>query len=124
MTNEEIIAVVKAAEEGKQIQQMSKDSKRLEWHDVDNPNWNFYVLDYRVKPEPPKPKYRPYKSEAEAFAEAKKHGFWFKDKNRRYFSIVSIYDGVISSEDYGRKFNNLADFVWADDGTPLGIKEE
>lgn len=81
MTNEEIIAVVKAASEGKTIECKAKVCGDT-WEDIDDPNWNFDCFDYRVKTEP---RYRPYKSEAEAFAEAKKHGFWFKDKNERYF---------------------------------------
>ena len=49
MTNEEIIAIVQAAEYGEQIQYL----KEGEWSDTSAPLWNFHQMKYRVKPEPP-----------------------------------------------------------------------
>ena len=60
MTNQEIIEILVAHSNGKQIQirkmgtqQGFRDGK---WYDVENPRWNFEDNDYRVAPEPPKPR--------------------------------------------------------------------
>lgn len=53
MTDDEIIAVVQAHKEGKQIQTkcIYHDS---EWQDINTPEWQFGQNLYRVKPEPRK----------------------------------------------------------------------
>lgn len=56
MTNEQIIQVVKAHSDGKQIQLMSGCS----WFDIPDPGWDFFRQEYRVKPEK---KFRPWKPE-------------------------------------------------------------
>lgn len=48
MTDQEILAVVKAHSEGKTIQFMTLGVG--EWCDTDRPMWNFAVAKYRVKP--------------------------------------------------------------------------
>lgn len=83
MTDEEIIAVVTAHKEGKQIQQRSKGAKT--WNDTDNPNWNFYVLDYRVKPEGSR--YRPYRTAFEFVVAQKEHGMFI---NKRAICFANI----------------------------------
>ena len=50
MTNQEIIAVVQAAEAGKRIQW--KQQLGSKWFDTDEPTWDFSERDYRVAPEP------------------------------------------------------------------------
>lgn len=55
MTNQEIIDVVQAHLEGREIETSAKGCNR--WHPtVVAPTWSFDVYDYRVKPEPPKPR--------------------------------------------------------------------
>ena len=49
MTHDEIITVVQAHKEGKQIQ--CNHRRRDSWDDTDPPLWNFGFNDYRVKPE-------------------------------------------------------------------------
>lgn len=51
MTHNEILAVVQAHKNGKQIQCKSKINS--DWRDCyDNkPHWNFQSFDYRIKPE-------------------------------------------------------------------------
>jgi hypothetical protein len=49
MTDDEIIAVVKAHKEGKEIEGRSFEDR--EWFSA-IPTWNFEVCEYRVKPEP------------------------------------------------------------------------
>ena len=84
----EQIAIIKAYEDGKTIEQKRIDG--TEWgiivHVEDFP-FDFVANEYRIKPED---KYRPYKSVEEAFAEAEKHGFWVKCKNKE--SLCTIHD--------------------------------
>jgi hypothetical protein len=57
-TLDEMIAVMQAAKEGKQIQSRPykcsccKPPKECTWRDDNNPAWNWRIHDYRVKPEP------------------------------------------------------------------------
>lgn len=119
MTDEEIIAVVTAHKEGKQIQQRSKGSK--DWNDTDKPNWNFYVLDYRVKPES---KYRSFKNVDEAFQEAKKHGFWIKRIDGDVYEQMIFISNIQIITDSTRCLSLYNLYVWADDDTPCGVLEE
>ena len=65
---QEMIDVMRAYQEGKQIQ--IYDKKHKQWVD-DEPKWNWGLHDYRIKP---KPEFRPFKN-AEEFLEAqRKHG--------------------------------------------------
>lgn len=118
----EQIAIMKAYEDGKTIER--KDVEETEWKSleyVENYPFDFVLNEYRIKPEP---KYRPYESVEEAFAEAKKHGFLVKNKshNLRMVGIIEgtesgiLYIGGINASEY------LNNFVWADDGSPCGIK--
>ena len=50
MTHDEMIQVIQAHKEGKQLQYRGKHSH---WADIiDPPAWAFHAYDYRVKPEP------------------------------------------------------------------------
>ena len=119
----EQIAIMKAYENGKTIEQKRFD--RTEWESiehVDNYLFDFVANEYRIKQVP---KYRPYESVEEAFADAKKHGFWVKCKNKE--SLCTIHDfGVgICGDLYINGYdalNFMNDFVWCDDGSPCGIK--
>ena len=119
----EQIAIMKAYEDGKTIEQKRLDG--TEWNSivhVEDFPFDFVANEYRIKPEC---KYRHYKSVEEAFNEAKKHGFWVKCKNKE--SICTIHDfGVgICGDLYINGYDALKflnDFVWCDDGSPCGIK--
>ena len=52
MTHDEMIAVIQAHKEGKVIQsdRIDNEGKQI-WIDDNNPNWNFGLRRYRVKPE-------------------------------------------------------------------------
>lgn len=84
MTHDEMIAVIQASRDGKQIQKRTTDigialgklvadqsdealsviapvrryteSELREWRDVTGRNFNFRFAEYRIKPEPPKPR--------------------------------------------------------------------
>ena len=118
----EQIAIMKAYENGKTIEQKRFD--RNEWESIvyaDNFPFDFVMNEYRIKPED---KYRPYKSVEEAFNEAKKHGFWLKHKlSGRICFLTSfleerntIYINSRASVCF------LDDYVWLDDGSPCGVK--
>ena len=119
----EQIAIIKAYEDGKTIEQkpnFSSEWKILDYED--NHPFDFYCYEYRIATEP---KYRPYKSVDEAFNEAKEHGFWVKCKNKE--SLCTIHDfGVgICGDLYINGYDALKfmnDFVWCDDGSQCGIK--
>jgi hypothetical protein len=56
MTHDEMIAVIQAHKEGKELQwQPSKDSEFNKWQECGVPVWDFRNCKYRVKPAPPKP---------------------------------------------------------------------
>ena len=118
----EQIAIMKAYENGKTIEQKRID--RTKWESivyVDDFPFDFVANEYRIKPED---KYRPYKSVEEVFNEAKKHGFWVKNKshNLRMIEIIEcaesgkLYIGGINASEY------LNNFVWHDDDSPCGVK--
>ena len=119
----EQIAIMKAYEDGKTIEQKRFD--RNEWESivyVENFPFDFVSKEYRIKTEC---KYRPYESVDEAFQAAKEHGFFVKCKNKE--SLCTIYDfgcgicGDVYINGYDAlKFMN--DYVWHDDGSPCGIK--
>jgi hypothetical protein len=56
MSADEMIAVIQAHKEGKQIQcQLNNVSRRIiRWEDVDKPTWDFDTFRYRIKPAEPK----------------------------------------------------------------------
>ncbi len=56
-----MIAVIQAHKEGKKIQnryamQPGESNRYNEFEDIENPSWNFNKYDYRVAPEPRKPR--------------------------------------------------------------------
>jgi hypothetical protein len=57
MTDQQILDVVRAHQEGKQIQQSRLEYNNGEWIDCHyGPGWNFANFSYRVKPEPKIPR--------------------------------------------------------------------
>lgn len=55
------IEVMKAYEEGKAIQYRGKCTKDDVWNDTKFPSWNWYSVDYRIKPEEPEEPEEPEK---------------------------------------------------------------
>lgn len=128
MTREEArnaAEVMLAYADGKEIESKARECKVYSWEDNSDPYFDWDCFEYRVKVEP---KYRPYKDAEEAFAEAKKHGFWVKTGDSHYCIAYIDKDVFILSYDEHigstYSFDNLYDFNWADDGTPCAIKEE
>ena len=118
----EQIAIMKAFEDGKTIEQKRFD--RNEWESivyVENFPFDFLMNEYRIKPEC---KYRPYESVEEAFNDAKKHGFWMKHKSsgRICFSTRFLEERNTIYINSQASVCGLDDYVWLDDGSPCGVK--
>ena len=118
----EQIAIMKAYEDGKKIEQKRFD--RNEWESIvydENFPFDFVSHEYRIKQVP---KYRPYESVDEAFNEAKKHGFWMKHKSsgRICFSTRFLEERNTIYINSQASVCGLGDYIWLDDGSPCGVK--
>ena len=118
----EQIAIIKAYEDGKTIEQKRFD--RTEWESivyVEDFPFDFVANEYRIATEP---KYRPYESVDEAFNEAKKHGFWMKHKSsgRICFSTRFLEERNTIYINSQASVCGLGDYIWLDDGSPCGVK--
>ena len=120
----ELLPVIQAYAEGKQIQFFKGDK----WVDMEYPNFSEEPCLYRIKPES---KYRPFKSVEECWNEMQKHKpvGWLKvKKEESYCNIGSIYESPEIAKvyidaceyDFSDLFN---DFIFID-GSPFGMKEE
>ena len=119
----EQIAIMKAYEDGKTIEVKRYDEtewKILEY--VENYQFDFVLNEYRIATEP---KYRPYESVDEAFNEAKKHGFWMQNVDRMYLRFIDGFHINKNIDIFICDYcvDDILDmFVWADDGSPCGVK--
>lgn len=118
----EQIAIIKAYEDGKTIEQKRFD--RTEWESIvydEDFQFDFVMNEYRIKPED---KYRPYESVEEAFNDAKKHGFWMKHKlSGRICFLTSFLEERNTIYINSRAtVCGLDDYVWLDDGSHCGVK--
>ena len=119
----EQIAIMKAYEDGKTIEQKRFD--RNEWESIvydENFQFDFSEYEYRIKQVP---KYRPYESVDEAFEEAKKHGFWMRNVDRMYLRFIDSFHKNKNNDIYLCDYcsDDILDmFVWNDDSSPCGIK--
>ena len=119
----EQIAIIKAYEDGKSIERRALFTS--EWKSIDNINnyqFNFAEYEYRIKQVP---KYRPYESVDEAFNEAEKHGFWMQNVDRMYLRFIDGFHINKNSDIFICDYcvDDILDmFVWADDGSPCGVK--
>ena len=120
----EQIAIIKAYENGKTIEW--KHYGKTEWKSiehVENYLFDFVSNEYRIKSED---KYRPYEGVDEAFADAKKHGFWMKHKPSGliYFSTRFLKRRNTIYINNQSSVIVLDNFVWFDDNSPCGVKIE
>ena len=119
----EQIAIIKAYEDGKSIEKKRCDETKWEILEyVEDYPFDFVANEYRIKPVP---KYRPYESVDEAFKEAKKHGFWMQNVDRMYLRFIDGFHINKNSDIFICDYcvDDILDmFVWADDGSPCGVK--
>ena len=119
----EQIAIMKAFEDGKTIEVKRYDETK--WESIvyiDNYQLDFAEYEYRIKPVP---KYRHSASVDEALNEAKKHGFWMQNVDRMYLRFIDSFHINKNSDIFICDYcvDDILDmFVWADDGSPCGVK--
>ena len=122
----ELLPILQAFAEGKQIQ--DKIEGLTDWVDTDVINFKYegQKIKHRIKPEP---KYRPFKTKEECWDEMHTHSDfgWVKFCNSICFiqnisfnKITVISDEEICPTSFEGGFTNMK-FA---DGTPFGIKEE
>lgn len=118
MTREEakeLLPVIQAFAEGKQIQDTIEGFTG--WVDTDEINLEYEgkKIKHRIKPEP---RYRPFRNQEECWNEMLKHQpfGWLVDKDGDYLLLTT----VCNESDFILRFR-LHKFA---DGTPFGIKEE
>ena len=119
----EQIAIMKAFEDGKNIEVKRYDETK--WESVvyiDDYQFDFVSNEYRIKQVP---KYRPYESVDEAFNEAEKHGFWVKSKDKHSLFFIDSFEAAGNGDIYIGHCHVgafIEKFVWFDDCSPCGIK--
>lgn len=116
----ELLPIIKAFSEGKQIQFFNGDK----WIDIEYPNFSEESCLYRIKPEP---KYRPFKTKEECWNEMQKHQpfCWIiTNKIENFEQITYVGPNLISLSDSNLNFSTAFDKYKFADGSPFGIKEE
>lgn len=121
MTTQEKIAVMQAFVEGKEIE--VKKCGIEQWVQISRPIWDWGDCEYRIKPEHPKPKVRPYKDAEELMEAIKVHGSWVKDRKGNYHSIMAIVFEGGKWTINGMSPEWCLDNVTFADGTPFGVEE-
>ena len=124
MTREEakeLLPIIQAFAEGKQIQVKSKN----EWFEIGNEIYlSESTSDYRIKPEP---KYRPFKTQEECWQEMHKHpdfGWVVAKDSKIMYHICVVGFGYVVIDSMSPIFSEaFADYEFTD-GEPFGIKEE
>ena len=119
----ELLPIIKAFSEGKEIEGLYKGTKSP-WFKIKDMHFNEGII-FRIKPET---KYRPFKDIEECWSEMQKHQpfGWIKDKSGNKLIIenvdsrgcVEVYNGGACS------FNEVFEYFTFADGTLFGIKEE
>lgn len=121
----EQIAIMIAYQDLETIEKKRFD--KTEWESIvydENFQFDFSEYEYRIKSVP---KYRPYESVDEAFNEAEKHGFWMQNVDRMYLRFIDGFHITKNSDIFICDYcvDDILDmFVWADDGSPCGVKIE
>lgn len=121
MTDEEIIAVVTAHNEGKVIEYCSKTEGT--WHTCpSNMYWNFGAFNYRIKPEP---RYRPFENADEVMEAIREHGDWVKNIEKGwYLPVLGVTDITIKIQGDWYVFEQALNLFTFYDGTPFGKMED
>ena len=121
-TTKEMIEVMQAYEEGKQIQ--IKPSYTTEWSDTNITWWNWSDFDYRVKP---KKSYVPFETAEEFLTAYRKHGEFIENKEtgEKMNAYVDKNGIVILSTAFNctytfESLGTLFGYYKFSDGTPCG----
>ena len=120
---EKLLPVFQAFIEGKRIQVY--DDRNDRWKDISSPDW-ISGCEYRIKPNEPKKKYRPYKDHYE-FLSLNDTYTWIKDKNSNTDATYLIQGycskGVLINGVW-RIWRDLLNDYTLDDGTVIGMLVE
>lgn len=133
----ELLPIIQAYAEGKQIEIKTKEGKSWSTLEEDDIQYlDFKKCDFRIKPEP---KYRPFRTVQECLSEMQKHQpfGWLKDKNKdsELRNIQALTEEMSTTTDrvYLRGIRlidgwhifgeAIEEYTFAD-GTPFGILEE
>ena len=121
----ELLPIIKAFSEGKEIEGLYKGTKSP-WFKIKDMHFNEGII-FRIKPET---KYRPFKDIEECWSEMQKHqpfgwikngGYWYNIINTGGMSVKIIDTrGAIAT----LYFSDLLAHYHFADGTLLGIREE
>ena len=125
-TTKEMIEVMQAYERGEQIEckKLWVESD-LFWREVENPSWNWYGYDYRIKT---KPKYVPFDTAEEFLAAQRVHGNVSICSGRKQAYINACGRVVIILDEKIYSYLTLDDLFSYEykfsDGTPCGKEVE
>ena len=119
---EQLLPIIKAFSEGKEIEGLYKGTKSP-WFKIKDMDFNEGII-FRIKPEP---KYRPFKDAEECWQEMQKHQpfGWLKDKNDGHRTLITVVDNediMALNEITGWDFLNIMNMYVFADGTPFGVK--
>lgn len=117
----ELLPIVQAFAEGKQIEIKTKEGKSWSTLEEDDIQYlDFKKCDFRIKPEP---KYRPFNDAEECWTEMLKHQpvGYIKDENDVYNIVKIRGNSIIIGYTY-YNYTEALGFTFID-GTPFGIKE-
>ena len=120
----ELLPIIQAYAEGKNIQYYDSLIDIADWEDCENPNFENLTYKYRIKPEPT---YRPFANAEECWQEMQKHQpfGWVKSTLFKDLALVkrvtTLY--VEINRDIIDYKDALEKFTFADD-TNFGVKVE
>ena len=121
----ELLPIIKAFSEGKEIEGLYKGTKSP-WFKIKDMHFNEGII-FRIKPET---KYRPFKDIEECWSEMQKHQPFGWIKNGGYWYNI-ITTGVMSVKIIDTRgaiatlyFSDLLAHYRFSDGTPFGVKTE
>lgn len=114
----ELLPIIQAYAEGKQIEIKTKEGKSWSTLEEDDIQYlDFKKCDFRIKPEP---KFRPFNNKEECWKEMLRHNplGWFKDKKaKEFFTLNCISDKDPKIKTYEYLFNDCV-FM---DGSICGV---
>ena len=121
----ELLPIIKAFSEGKEIEGLYKGTKSP-WFKIEDMHFNEGII-FRIKPEP---KYRPFANAEECWEEMLKHNplGWVKDKKDGHHALITEVDddtcGMSLNGNSAWYLSGIMDLFTFSDGVPFGVKVE
>lgn len=122
----EMHEILNAIEQGKEVQYQHVCTKAAnEWFDAANKQPNFAEYTYRIKPEEPKKKWRPFRDTEELFDHNNGHDVLrLKSKTSGECSLVTMYGSDHVWMICSWNMEELLERFTFKDGTPCGVEED